>query len=125
MCDFVIKGGDQKLSYFERYRQCQNYAKFLKQPLELWMFVPCENGDVLEEPVKPWQDSIMGEGPHLRYKEDFEKYQKAKRRCLFEGFDEIDAKNILSCIDWRTVEELANNGVLLKLTKAAIKQIGI
>jgi len=29
----------------------ENYANFLKQPLELWMFIPCdEDGNVLEEP---------------------------------------------------------------------------
>lgn len=36
----------QKLNTIERY------AKFLKQPIELWMFVPCdEDGNVLEEPM--------------------------------------------------------------------------
>lgn len=125
MCDFVLEQSRYNNDYQFSKKVCR-YAEFLKQPLGLWMFIPCdENSNILEEPKKPWQDNIMGEGLHLRHKEDFRKYQQAKDRCLFEGFDEIDAENILSCIGWHTVEELANNGVGLKLTKTAIKKIGL
>ena len=35
----------------KHFELCENYANFLKQPLELWMFVPCdEDGKVFEEP---------------------------------------------------------------------------
>ena len=33
------------------YNKCINYANFLKQPLTLGMFIPCDlDGNVLEEP---------------------------------------------------------------------------
>lgn len=55
-----------------------NYAKFLKQPLELWMFVPCdENGNVLEKP----NAGMFG------YDHVYSNYDKAKERVLFEGFE--------------------------------------
>ena len=57
------------------------YAKFLKQPLELWMFVPCdEEGNVMKEPYMVFADD----------NEECEDYIKlfceAKERVLFEGF---------------------------------------
>lgn len=59
----------------QKIDKMRNYANFLKQPLELWMFVPCnEEGGVLEEP-----DGYSS----FEY---LQQYQKAKERCLFEGF---------------------------------------
>jgi len=67
------------------------YSKFLKQTPQIWMFVPCKlvNGvwSVLEEPKRPWQDSIIEEGLHERYKQELSEYQQAKERCYFEGFE--------------------------------------
>jgi len=60
------------------------YARFLKQPLELWMFVPCDkDGNVLAE------KSIFNttDEDYIFYSDDFDKYQKAKERCLFDGFE--------------------------------------
>jgi len=58
-----------------------NYAYFLKKPLELWMFVPCdEYGNVLEEINDDYPNNI-------EYFEEIEQYNKAKERCLFEGFE--------------------------------------
>jgi len=74
----------------ERYiSRTKNYATFLKQPLKLGMFVPCdENDDVLEEPndYKYYiHDDETGayDGPHEK---DCIKYMQAKERVLFEGF---------------------------------------
>ena len=61
MTDFVLKrvntplAGQQVSSVrhheLEKYRQIFKYAKFLKKPLKLEMFVPCdEDGNILEEP---------------------------------------------------------------------------
>lgn len=51
------------------------YANFLKTPLQIWMFVPCdENGNVLNE-----FDYLVDINRHT-------KWFKAKERCLFEGF---------------------------------------
>lgn len=51
--------------------KCETYANFLKQPLELWMFIPCVGNE-------PFDYSKHG------LKEDFE---KAKDRVLFEGIE--------------------------------------
>lgn len=71
------------------YNSIIDYANFLKQPLELWMFVPCdEYGNVLEEPKEyfdwyKWGDfSKYGKSITPKCKE----YNQAKERCLFEGF---------------------------------------
>jgi len=114
----------------------KQYAKFLKQPLELWMFVPCdENGNVLEEPKDYKTYMIMYSGVRQTHSEILkcQKYKQAKERCLFEGFemykgnpynynkaraftkDYIDEKwNIEKIIHWE-----------LELTETAIKQLGL
>ena len=44
MVDFILEQHEQCIS---STNATYKYANFLKQPLELWMFVPCdENGDV-------------------------------------------------------------------------------
>ena len=118
--DYIIEQHEQCISSTSR---TYNYAIFLKQPLELWMFVPCdEDGNVLD--VVPY------------YADDVEKvneYKKAKERCLFKGFemykgnpynynkaraftqDYIDEKWIIEkIIHWD-----------LELTESAIKQSGL
>lgn len=65
------------------------YAKFLKQPLEKWMFVPCKLVDgiwvVLEEPnVNNYHHNAVCS---QMYCDDKKEYKKAKERCLFEGFE--------------------------------------
>ena len=121
--DYIIEQHEQCVSSTDR---TYNYAIFLKQPLELWMFVPCdEEGKVLEKP-----DCSLGKDcaspPCARY-------QQAKERCLFKGFemykgnpynynkaraftqDYIDEKLIIEkIIHWD-----------LELTESAIKQSGL
>jgi len=68
------------------------YAKFITQPLELCMFVPCdEDGNVLEEP-KDFENLLF----HIEIKlfdgtkevvEEVLQYQQAKAKILFEGFE--------------------------------------
>lgn len=73
MTDFVL---NKKASH----TQIVKYAKFLKQPLKLEMFVPCDdNGNVLQDP---------GLIPSF----ELEQYRKAKEKVLFENcdFDGID-----------------------------------
>lgn len=110
------------------------YSKFLKQPLQKWMFVPCgEDGEVLEEPCLKCADNC-----------DFDKcmeFQQAKERCLFEGFEIIEdiyGKKITDKInvtialmpnnntEWimncfNTIEDLVKHN--LTLTATALKQI--
>ena len=63
----------------------KNYATFLKQPLKLEMFVPCdEDGDILDEPMDYEQrlPNIMTE-----YDDEVYRYKQAKEKVLFEGFE--------------------------------------
>ena len=66
------------------------YAKFLKQPLTLGMFVPCdEEGNVLEEPKgTDLNDSFFA--MQVDYNLEI-KYQQAKETCIFNN-------NLLSLI---------------------------
>lgn len=66
----------------------ENYAKFLKQPLQLCFFVPCdENGNVLEEP-KRWNDYLQFPDSFDGNKEwgELYDYELAIERVLFKGF---------------------------------------
>ena len=88
-----------------------NYAKFLKQPLTLGMFIPCdEDGNVLEKPHEEWELSYW----------DFStkqgKYLKAKERVLFEGA-------VVNASLGFNVEHLVGQDI--NLTQSAIKQLGL
>jgi hypothetical protein len=89
MTDFVLEQAMSTKTILNRFMEVQNYANFLKQPLELWMFVPCdENGNVLEAPEcygKKYTDDIPEKELILH-----EEFVQAKERCLFEGFEVID-----------------------------------
>ena len=108
------------------------YANFLKQPLELWMFIPCdEKGNVLEEPeslkgfYETHSDGMIQEAK-LR-----KQYYEAKDRVLFEGF-QISTKGSISIrlnniehilAGFKSIEELVKYN--LTLTESAIKQLGL
>lgn len=114
MTDFLLEQSENYLKGFialnEYHSITLNYANFLKQPLTLGMFVPCdEDGNLLVS----FDD----------------RYEESKERVLFEGF-EIPKEGIaldrfkqwleLKC----NVESLVgiNN---LELTPSAVKQIGL
>lgn len=142
MTDFVLEQ-QPKLSNYEKhhyYNECLDianlmvsYAKFLKQPLELWMFVPCDdNGNVIDEPIdyKIWEKSFHPKPATLRLK-SYMDYQQAKERCLFERFgykNETETHFILLQNNWEksipkiwTIEDLIGRSFDLKLTKTALK----
>ena len=99
-----------------------NYAKFLKQPLELGMFVPWdEDGNVLEIPDL---SDANGRQYDINIDEDkaWVNYIKAKERVLIEGLD-LDAVHHHIYMK-RNVEYLANFGTL-NLTDSAIKKLGL
>jgi hypothetical protein len=88
MTDFVlsqrIKGINDNV---RRFWACERYANFLKRPLELWMFVPCdEEGNVLVDDNSFECCGRCVDGIDECVSEQREKYQQAKERCLFEGF---------------------------------------
>lgn len=102
------------------------YAKFLKQPLELWMFVPCDDlGNVIKEP-KPFDCHSLVEFQKRR-----NQYQKAKERCLFESsfIDYADGVvwdregGLGIPLEEMNVESLVSLNI--NLTPTAIKQLGL
>lgn len=136
MTDFVIQQRSE-LMFKELGKACCKYADFLKRPLKLEMFVPCDyEGNFWKYPPtkEEWEwaqkDSADAE---QSYKQKVFHYQQAKNKVLFEGFEiegyylmyhgfmysmicELDNKTIESIIDI-----IPNNP--LQLTTTAIKQI--
>jgi len=76
---------------FNIYKVIHNYAKFLSEPLQLWMFVPCLDNIPLSE------DGTDREGYVL---DDimFKQYQQAKERCYFEGFEICNRLESVKCV---------------------------
>jgi hypothetical protein len=95
-----------------RFTNCLKYAKFLKQPLELWMFVPCdENGNTLQEPTKysNWTNFDYS-GTDIGFEDEklCREYQKAKEACIFEyNILSLDELNDL-ITQGKTIEYLIN-----------------
>lgn len=125
------------------------YKNFLKQPLELWMFVPCdEEGkplDLSDLPCTQNKSCYCGEEQVLDCTEYKREYRKAKERVLLEGYgfgnETSDVNQIYhdlvqvkldrliftkksgKCLDAETVEDLIN--CELTFTPTALKQIGL
>src|SRR5690606_26974580 len=79
-----------------------DYASFLKQPLKLEMFVPCDDdGNVLEEPCS------IGVGNEFYYERVLDQYEQSKEKVLFEGFHSIGDKEIelLNSDNWISFTE--------------------
>ena len=112
-----------------------NYANFLKQSLNLGMFVPCdEDGDILDEP-EDYENRL----PNMmtEYNDEVYRYKQAKEKVLFKGF-KINGNYIyyghfmvclISEIELYTVESLLNHFIPeteeVQLTESALKQIGL
>jgi hypothetical protein len=77
----------------ERFRErVSNYANFLKQPLKLEMFVPCdEDGDVLEKPIKENFTDETGFVNNAFFIETND-YLKAEENILFKDFEFTDSQ---------------------------------
>lgn len=131
----------------ERLQKIYHYGLFLKQPLTLGMFVPCDkHGSVLKgKPLSPAPDSEW-----IRWEnEEFEFYE-AKEKVLFEGFHYVENNTVTNddlklSIDVKIfqfiqvgslglgggdiggvlLENLAICGLEIELTESAIKQIGL
>ena len=96
-----------------------NYANFLKKPLKLGYFIPCDKNDVpLEEPKE------------LNFKNDDDledycfKYSISKQRVLFEyqwEFQSWDSSDMENSI----IEDLLSDELTYILTEIAKKEIGI
>jgi len=78
MTDFVLEQEREfdraRVGFNEFTNNVCNYAKFLKQPLELWMFVHCdEDGNVLIKPTKSIR--VLG-GINIANEKRIENYQR-------------------------------------------------
>lgn len=119
LIDYVLqeqKGGQQVNSITSQLhyelRSIKKYANFLKQPLKLEMFVPCDdNGNILKLP----DVCICADECSL-----CKKYKQAKEKVLFKGFDLSTAKFHCDRND-RTIEYFTLFEV--ELTPNAIKRI--
>lgn len=140
MTDFILSekelwSGNEN-QFHEVGKYAINYATFLKQPLELWMFVPVdEDGDIIEEP-SDLTYRLMNENNHTASRWMVTQYQQAKERVLFDGFqirrekrtnfiltEGYEIETHMLPILKMTIEDLANDLGDIELTPTAIKQI--
>lgn len=113
-------------------KQVINYAKFLKQPLKLEMFIPCNGqGEILN--YEEIRESVK-EGT-----ENWGIWEQAVNNVLFKGFEveknicfnglqrtTVDYGIFIPTMGTLTVEDLINNNKTpLELTELAIIKIGL
>ena len=83
MTDFVLLEGNPSNTDSQFADKVMAYANFLKQPLTLGMFIPCdENNDPL---IEPKEENYSKENNLFAY--DLFEYKKAKEKVLFNGFE--------------------------------------
>ena len=126
MTDFVNNVGNMENypSHEKALSWIYNYATFLRQPLKLEMFVPCdEDGNVLEEPqLRPVRNLFDEEDMDYDAQELYD-YIKAKEKVLFEHKPQFDLGIIKHHISQgRNIEYLANFGSI-KLTQNSLNAI--
>lgn len=99
----------------------ENYVNFLRTPLELGLFIACdEDGNVLDKPYT-YAEQVLGMVEDRRRAEigyEF-KYQQAKEKCIFEGISNNDAKIYVSS-NWK-IENLIGK----TLTENKSKELGL
>lgn len=127
MTDFVSQHVETGCA-IKQISKIRNYSNFLKQPLILGIFIPCDlNGNVLKEPKQTSLTCSFHQQQMFFNKEKI--YEQAKERVLFEGF-RVNFNAIISpCGGYldeskfkhKTIESLV--GSKLILTKSAKKQI--
>jgi hypothetical protein len=110
----------------ERWSLHRKRVCFGKEPLELWMFVPCKfvKGDWVAL-SKELEEGMTFSQIEIANKE----YEEAKNKCLFEGFTfEYDSvvkyENYIFSIRDKTIENLIRIYCYPKLTTTAKEQLG-
>ncbi|PHS03970.1 MAG: hypothetical protein COA88_14560 [Kordia sp.] len=100
------------------------YAEFLKQPLELWMFVPCGEDGLPLTRVELMYDQVKAQAGYSKAIDKREKAKKAEERVLFQDwgnwFDNNASLLLDVCLD---MDSLVLYEVTL--TPNAIKQLGL
>ena len=84
MVEYVLEQRNIQIRPSEVCRLSVNYANFLNQPLTLGMFVPTDEDGNLLEKYKYFPCSLKYAKEINEY---YYKYQKAKDKVLFEGFE--------------------------------------
>jgi len=82
-----------------QFSMCLNYAKFLKTPLSIGMFVPALDGKVLEDPEIIAKENNISLFNHCFTFNGYQKnlgvyreyFEEAKKRVLFEGWHLINS----------------------------------
>ena len=129
MTSFVLEQNKILETYVNHLRKplferCVNYANFLKQPLKLEMFVPCdEDGDILDEPE---DYELRLTNMMTEYNDEVYRYKQAKEKVLFENIPIAQAKwlvNTFSTIE--SLSDISNTITPIYLNNNAIKQIGL
>lgn len=93
------------------------YSDFLKQPLKLEMFVPCdEYENVLECPIDIYYKPDFGcqKYPQECYEEDLMKYEQAKEKVLFE---DCELYNDVYVVDKNNFQIVLNSEHIVTITK--------
>lgn len=158
MTDFVLKQ-EQEYANVTRcvkknlFLLIVDYAKFMKQPLTLGMFVPCYDGNILFSKPNYYDCFLNGSyvnHPQLINYENCVRYKKAEEKVLFEGvkigrygngmfhftglgksyliidgFIYDDNQNSAPQKTEDKIEDLLQWNENLELTESAIRQIGI
>ena len=88
MTEFVIQEWKKDIYTDDFARIVYNYANFLKEPLKLEMFVPCdEDGKFLQEPELIYKEYNPYEEAQPEYDlSECENYKKALEKVLFKDF---------------------------------------
>lgn len=125
MTDFVLEQSkeikSEMIGYGEFIDKVVKYANFLKQPLKLEMFVPCdEDGSILSEPKCNHSFDIHGEVVLHHEGCNIKDWNKSKEKVLFDGFNDIEAINYHISRN-RNIEYLSKFGTI-QLTPNATKQ---
>lgn len=144
MTDYILslekeRLNDTEYTSFEFMDDAVKYANFLKQPIKLEMFVPCDEEGRILEPLQICCDGrdcgCMGMPVNISSTEEMEDHLQAEGKVLFKGFvidDEFkedgfifvnnddcdrltfDNKSLKSVCDMETVEDLVGLGIELK-----------
>lgn len=138
MTDFVLEQYKNPLQDDQKaYENIIKYAEFIRKPLTLGMFVPCDaDGDVF---IKPNElEYQLANEEHMASKWVVNAYQEAKEKVLFKGFEwDFNDKSVNMAMKsgiWIFgVEDIENTNVEsfggieneIELTESAIKQIGL
>lgn len=127
MTDFVLEQLNEQNSRTKPMREVFNslekYAKFLKQPLKLEFFVPCdEDGNILEEPSN-YQLYELGVAPNDEQIKECGAYEKAKEKVLFENTSIREIKYFIN--HFQTIEDIlqSRGAKTLKLSQTALNAI--